>query len=114
MTPSEVTLWQILRRGQLGTRFRRQEPIGPFIADFVALKRRLIIEADGPFHEFAERDERRDAYLRRRGFRVLRFENKDIALYPEWVTEEIRAALAGPPTPGLRPAVPSPRQSRGD
>ncbi len=116
MTPSEVSLWQLLRRSRLGVRFRRQEPIGPYIADFVCLSRKLVVEADGAPHEISEHDERRDLYVCEHGFRVLRFENCDIALCPEWVVEEIRAALADTPLPpgAVHPAVPSPRRGRGD
>ena len=94
MTPSEVSLWKELRGGRLGYRFRRQEPIGPFIVDFVCRPKSLVIEADGDHHEFSEHDRRRDAYLRSEGYRVMRFWNEDIARYPEWVVEEIRRALA--------------------
>ncbi len=94
MTPAELALWQLLRRGNLGVRFRRQEPIGPYIADFVCLRRCTVVEADGTGHDISPHDERRDAYLRRRGFRVLRFENRDIAWHPEWVIDEIKKALS--------------------
>lgn len=58
-------------------KFRRQVPIGPYIVDFLCLRHRLIVEADGPFHT-AERDAVRDAWLAERGFRVLRFKNSQI------------------------------------
>ncbi len=115
MTPSEVALWQLLRRGRLGVRFRRQEPIGRFIADFVCLKFKLIVEADGAPHESSESDERRDEYLGRLGYTVLRFENRDIAFHPEWVIAEIKVALETPLPPGTSyPAVLSPQPSWGD
>jgi very-short-patch-repair endonuclease len=64
-----------------GCRFRRQHPIGPYIADFACLSLRLVIEVDGATHgsvvELAH-DARRDAYLRRRDFVVLRFWNHEI------------------------------------
>lgn len=93
MTPSELVLWRHLRGSGLGVRFRRQEPIGPYIVDFVSRKLRLIIEADGDQHEFSKTDARRDGYLRAKGYTVLRFWNEDIALYPDSVIEEIRRAV---------------------
>jgi very-short-patch-repair endonuclease len=93
MTPSELVIWDAVRRGRLGHRFRRQEPIGPYIVDFVCFDRMLVIEADGSQHEHSDHDMMRDAYLRQLGFCVLRFENKDIARYHQWVIDEIREAL---------------------
>src|SRR4051794_2669253 len=50
-TPTEALLWEKLRRNQLGYKFRRQFPIGPFIVDFICLARRLVVEVDGPIHD---------------------------------------------------------------
>jgi len=75
---TERTLWRALRHRRLaGFKIRRQVPIGPYVADFVCLRHRLIIEADGPFHD-ARTWMRRDAWLRSQGFRVLRFTNREI------------------------------------
>ncbi len=74
-------------------RFRRQEPIGPYIVDFVCRTRKLVIEADGDQHEISMHDRRRDAFLRSQGYRVLRFWNEDIALQLDWVLAGIRRAL---------------------
>ena len=89
LTPSEKVLWRILRASQKGVRFRRQEPIGPYIVDFVSFDLMLIIEADGDHHEGSEHDKRRDEYLMTRGFRVRRFGNRDVALDPDWVSDVI-------------------------
>ena len=82
MTDAEVILWSRLRRNAIkGRRFRRQHPIGPYIADFVCLPLRLVVEIDGATHGSDEEilhDRRRDAYLRGRGFSVLRFWNQEI------------------------------------
>jgi very-short-patch-repair endonuclease len=82
MTDAEVILWSRLRRDAIkGRRFRRQHPVGPYIADFVCLPIRLVIEVDGVTHASeleSAHDARRDAYLSRRGFRVLRFWNNEI------------------------------------
>jgi len=82
MTDAEVILWLRLRRNAIqGRRFRRQHPIGPYIADFVCLPLRLVVEIDGATHGSDEEilhDRRRDAYLHGRGFSVLRFWNQEI------------------------------------
>jgi very-short-patch-repair endonuclease len=62
-------------------RFRRQHPFGPYVADFACLPVRLIVEIDGATHATEEEiahDRRRNAYLRKHGFRVLRFWNSEI------------------------------------
>ena len=74
----ERKLWTILRDRRLeGLKFRRQVVIGSYVVDFVCMRHRLIVEADGPFHD-AERDSARDEWLRSQGFRVLRFANQQI------------------------------------
>ena len=93
MTSSELVIWEAVRSNQLGCRFRRQEPIGPYIVDFVCIDHMLVVEADGTQHEHSDHDLRRDTYLRSLGYRVLRFRNEDIAWYSEWVVREIRKAL---------------------
>jgi very-short-patch-repair endonuclease len=77
-TLTERSLWTLLRDRRLdGLKFRRQVPIGPYVVDFVCHAHRLIVEADGPFHDPA-RDARRDQWLATQGFHVLRFSNKAI------------------------------------
>ena len=79
-TDAERLLWKHLRMRQLGTyKFRRQQPIGVYIVDFVCLEKRLIIELDGGQHtEQTEYDEKRSVWLRERGYRVLRYWNHDV------------------------------------
>jgi very-short-patch-repair endonuclease len=73
--------------------------MGPYVLDFLCLRHRLIVEADGPFHDLA-RDAVRDGWLNARGFRVLRFSNAEIYGAPELVAERILAALEElPPVP---------------
>lgn len=73
LTEQEKKLWGALRDRRLdGFKFRKQQPIGPFIADFVCQERRLIVELDGSQHAESETDVRRDAFLDDRGYRVLR------------------------------------------
>ncbi len=115
MTDAEIKLWAILRAGQLdGAKFRRQQPIGPFIVDFVCQERRLIIEADGSQHCENDSDAKRDAFLRSKGYRVMRFWNSDILTSIEFVGEEILRALSGPhPPTAARRAPPSPSRGEG-
>ena len=78
-TEAEDRLWQELSSRRLeGIKFRRQYPIGDAIADLVCLESRLIIEIDGTQHAESAYDSKRDAELRARGFRVLRFWNDDV------------------------------------
>ena len=101
-TFNERALWNLLRDRRLeGLKFRRQVPIGPYIADFLCFERRLIVEADGPFHD-PERDAVRDAWLREQRFRVLRFPNSQVSAYPDAVLDAIRQA-AGITRPLIRP-----------
>lgn len=79
-----------------GLKFRRQVPVGPYVLDFACLRHRLVIEADGPFHD-AERDAARDAWLTSQGFRVLRFSNHDIQNHDWVVIQRIRIAVSAPP-----------------
>jgi very-short-patch-repair endonuclease len=79
-TEAEKRLWSKLRLKQIGGhRFRRQAPIGPYVADFACLAQRLIIEVDGGQHDSrATQDDARTAWLERQGFRVLRFWNNEV------------------------------------
>lgn len=79
MTEAEGKLWQELRDRRLdGIKFRRQVPLGRYVADFVCVEANLIIEIDGSQHADAASDRSRDADLKARGFRVLRFWNDDV------------------------------------
>jgi very-short-patch-repair endonuclease len=96
-------LWDRLRQRRLeGVKFRRQMPlVGPYVLDFVCLRHRLVVEADGPFHD-PERDAERDAWLGAKGFRVLRFSNSEIQGSPDLVLGRIVEALEElPPVPAL-------------
>ncbi|MBL8771422.1 MAG: DUF559 domain-containing protein [Phenylobacterium sp.] len=75
MSPAEVRLWCELRRRRQGLRFRRQQPVGPFVLDFYCHALRLAVEVDGSRHWLGEtplRDIERDAWLEQQGIRVLR------------------------------------------
>ena len=101
-TYDEVRLWSALRRNQLGFRFRRQEPIGPYIIDFVCKNRNLIVEADGITHYRADNSahERRDADLARWGFQVLHFNSSFIKDDLDGVLRLIKRHLDGS-APGI-------------
>jgi very-short-patch-repair endonuclease len=94
MTEAERKLWQLLRSRRLAhVKFRRQAPLGPWIADFVTYEHKVIVEADGSQHAESERDKNRDLDLAARGFRVLRFWNNDILARPQAVIEQILDAV---------------------
>jgi very-short-patch-repair endonuclease len=96
-TPAERRLWRGLRDRLLGGhKFVRQEPIGPYVADFVCRARKLVVELDGATHsteaEIAH-DARRTAFLARGGYRVLRFTNAEVHEQPDRVLDAILLAL---------------------
>ncbi|MDO9336184.1 MAG: endonuclease domain-containing protein [Caulobacter sp.] len=94
----EELLWKVLRNRRLEhLKFRRQVPIGRYVVDFLCPRHRLIVEADGPFHD-PEQDAIRDAWLLSQGFRVLRFPNSTVSNRPNEVTVAILKATATPTT----------------
>jgi very-short-patch-repair endonuclease len=88
-------LWELLRDRRLsGAKFRRQHPIGPFVADFFCADARLVVEADGaPHRHQRQRDAARDLWLESLGLTVLRFFNRDILEHMDEVLRRIRAEL---------------------
>ena len=94
-TDEERKLWAELRaRRFLGLKFRRQVPIGPFIADFCCASRRLVIELDGSQHaDTTVEDEERTRFLEASGYRVIRFWNVDVTGDIAWVLEQIANSL---------------------
>jgi very-short-patch-repair endonuclease len=105
MTDAERRLWSRLRLEQLGVKFRRQHPLGPYVLDFACLLPRLAIELDGSQHfEQIAYDERRDRWLKSNGFRVLRFASNEVLSNSDGVLTSILVALrdaAPAPTPTL-------------
>lgn len=100
-TDAERALWRELRAGRLAEfRFRRQQPLGNYIVDFVCFESKLVIEVDGGQHDEQHNyDARRDAWLAGQGFRVLRFWNNEAMGNPEGVMATILAALSPSPRP---------------
>ncbi|MCF8882307.1 endonuclease domain-containing protein [Erythrobacter sp. SN021] len=99
MSKPERMLWQQLRQRPSGSKFRRQHPIGPYIADFCCLSERFVVEVDGSAHENSDRakfDERRAQYLRENGFRVLRVNATRVLADAVDTAEAIVAWLADP------------------
>ena len=98
MTVAESILWRALRGCQCeGLKFRRQVPIGRYVADFLCVEHRLIVELDGPPHENEEQrrhDASRDAWLREHGYRVLRIGNELVIGGGDMALDRIRAAIA--------------------
>ena len=77
-TDVERLLWRHISRSQLGTKFRRQLPLGPYILDFVSLESRVNVELDGSQHFDRSTDIERDSFVTSQGFTVLRFWNNDV------------------------------------
>ena len=96
-TDAEKALWAKLRNRQLqGVKFRRQQPMGSYIVDFVSFERKLIIEINGGQHnedKMKERDAERTTRLRETGYRVIRFWNNEVLANLEGILERIREAL---------------------
>ena len=95
-TDAERCLWQQLRGGSLGVKFKRQHIIYDFIADFVCLEKMLIIEVDGAYHSTnkqMEYDAYRTEELVQFGFRVLRFTNEEVILDIEKVIHKIKEII---------------------
>ena len=109
-TPAERLLWRYLSRGQLGAKFSRQMPIGPFFADFLCRETKLVIECDGISHDHSpERDQGRDLWITVEGYRVLRFTNAEVMRNVEGVVAVIgekivrlRALKTHPPIPSRK------------
>jgi 2-isopropylmalate synthase len=98
-TDAERIIWRLLRDRRLdGVKFRRQVPIGPFIADFASIEHRLVVELDGGQHAESASDVSRDSFLTANGWRVLRFWNNEVTRNREGVWESIQHAVALTPT----------------
>jgi very-short-patch-repair endonuclease len=101
-TDAETKLWNRLRARAIGGhKFVRQEPVGPYIVDFVCRERRLIVEVDGGQHATDPKDATRTQWLNDHRYRVLRFWNNDVLQNIDGVLEVIANALdaEAPPHP---------------
>ncbi|HEY5040130.1 MAG TPA: endonuclease domain-containing protein [bacterium] len=97
-TEAEKTLWKHLRSRQLqGMKFRRQQPFGPYIADFCSLENKLVVELDGGQHaEAQEKDAKRTKYLEQQGYRVIRIWDHEVFANVTAVLEYIQKSLEAP------------------
>ena len=96
--------WQVRDRRLAGYKFKRQFLIGRYIVDFVCLDRGLVVELDGGQHaQQTAYDKEREAFLRTRGFRVIRFWNYDVLTNMDGIVESVLRELKKPPHPALSP-----------
>ena len=98
LTPAEARMWNLLRDFRpRGARFRRETPIGPYIADFAWLSKKIVIEVDGHSHDTVAgraHDKVRDAWMKDQGYTVLRFDNADLIDAEDHVFLEIGKAIS--------------------
>jgi very-short-patch-repair endonuclease len=98
MTRAETLLWRYVKADRIdGLGFRRQVPIQNYIADFICMSAKIVVELDGESHDFEERqtaDQNRDAFFVSEGFQVLRFTNEQVMANLEGVVETIRQTAA--------------------
>jgi very-short-patch-repair endonuclease len=105
MSLPEIRLWSLLRRSPAGVKFRRQHPIGPYVADFYCPAAKLVIEIDGRIHDFTTgRDVARDEYVRGLGMNIIRIPASDVMEDAHSVADGL-VRLCGPSTtpPGSSP-----------
>ena len=106
-TDVEQLLWGHLRAGRFeGKKFRRQHPIGQYIADFVCLEKRLVVELDGGQHALPDeilKDRERTSWLENEGYTVVRFWDNEILTNTSGVLEAIRERLHRAPSPQSPP-----------
>jgi very-short-patch-repair endonuclease len=112
MSLPEVLLWQRLLGSPGGVSFRKQHPIDPYVVDFYCSGSKLVIEVEGEAHDRGDRpqrDEARAAFLRERGYRLLRIAAKEVLQDPDSVAAAIVALAADPLHRPAAPAGPPPR-----
>jgi very-short-patch-repair endonuclease len=112
-TQAEDVLCQALRRRDVaGFKFRRQHAVERYVVDFYCARARLVIEVDGPIHDFSKEDDAtRQQSLEDLSLRVLRFRNDEVLMYLDDVLQEIEVALKTSPPAA---ATPSPQRGEGD
>lgn len=93
---AELVLWKCIRNYQLGVSFRRQHIIGEYIADFVCLPVKLIIEVDGKYHQLPNqeyKDREREDVLIEKGYKIIRFTNEEVLFNTNQVIEKIKKEI---------------------
>ncbi|WP_374527193.1 endonuclease domain-containing protein [Novosphingobium sp.] len=112
-TPAERLLWRYLARSQLGVKFSRQMPVGPYFADFLCRELNLIVELDGFSHDLRQdHDARRDGWLQANGFRLVRFTNQDVLDNVEGVVTRLSELIAASTHPQPLPQAGGARGGR--
>ena len=97
MTQAEQILWESLRDNINSFKFRRQHPIGDYIADFACVTAKIVIEVDGEYHNKPEQQQDdlwRTEFLERNGFRVIRFSNDEVIYHLSAVINHIKEELS--------------------
>jgi very-short-patch-repair endonuclease len=117
MTDAEQRLWYRLRAHRfLDLKFKRQAPIGPYVVDFICFEQKLIIEVDGGQHADSTADCRRDDWLHREGYQVMRFWNDDVLKRTDAVLDEVAKVVTSgqeTPLPARSARHPLPQGERG-
>ena len=104
-TEAEKFMWRYLKSRQLeGLKFRRQEPIGNYVVDFVCYEKKIIVEIDGGQH-CAERDGNRNRWLESQDFKILRFWNTEVLKNAQGVWEVIRKNCLSCDSPSPAPPI---------
>ena len=115
MTDAERKLWLALKDRRFASfKFRRQVPVGRYIADFVCFEARLVIEVDGGQHADSVRDVERDRWFAQNDFRVVRFWNHDVLQNIEGVLTALLEHVERTPQPSSRLREPPPSPARGE
>ncbi len=112
MSLPEVLLWQRLKGAQSGLKFRKQHPVGPYVADFYCSATRTIVEVDGEAHDRGDRpthDAERDAFLNQNGYRVIHIMASEILLDADEAAASVAALVASPLHPDAARRGPPPR-----
>jgi|CXWL01.1.fsa_nt_gi very-short-patch-repair endonuclease/succinate dehydrogenase flavin-adding protein (antitoxin of CptAB toxin-antitoxin module) len=114
MTDAEKLLRHHLRGHRFqGVKFKRQQPLGSYIVDFVSFESKIVIEVDGGQHFESESDNRRDDWLKEQGFHVLRFWNNEVLGEAESVLEKILQVLTPSPSDGTTSHLTNPAINAG-
>jgi very-short-patch-repair endonuclease len=115
MTDAERKLWFALKDRRFAAfKFRRQVPVGRYIADFLCFEPRLVVEVDGGQHAESVRDVERDDWFARSDFRVVRFWNNDVLQNLEGVLTSLAAELNKTPHPSSRIRTTPPKTPTGE
>ena len=107
-TEAEALMWKYLSGDKLGEHFRRQHPIDNYIADFVCLRKQLVIEIDGGYHEDIDqqkRDDFRTRELAKKGFQVIRFTNEEVLADTDRVVSDISQILNNKESGSIPPSL---------